>query len=130
MAWRGGDGFEIETLIHIRVAEAGLAVKEVPSFEHSRVYGASNLRAFRDSTPGAADHPGGKPRCPPPGGHRLRGERRPGAARRGRYGRSRRGRYGRCSETQPAKPAPVGHRPVADPGTAAYPAASAGLLGS
>jgi glycosyltransferase involved in cell wall biosynthesis len=43
-----GDGFEVETLIHIRVAETGLAVKEVPSFEHSRVYGASNLRAFRD----------------------------------------------------------------------------------
>ena len=43
-----GDGFEVETLIHIRVAEAGLTVKEVPSFEHSRVYGASNLRAFRD----------------------------------------------------------------------------------
>jgi glycosyltransferase involved in cell wall biosynthesis len=43
-----GDGFEVETLIHIRVAEAGLAVKEVPSFERTRVYGASNLRAFRD----------------------------------------------------------------------------------
>jgi glycosyltransferase involved in cell wall biosynthesis len=43
-----GDGFEIETLIHIRVATAGLTVAEVPSFEHSRINGASNLRAFSD----------------------------------------------------------------------------------
>lgn len=43
-----GDGFEIETLIHIRVAKAGLAVAEVPSFEHSRIHGVSNLNAFRD----------------------------------------------------------------------------------
>jgi glycosyltransferase involved in cell wall biosynthesis len=43
-----GDGFEIETLINIRVAAAGLAVAEVPSFEHSRIYGVSNLCAFSD----------------------------------------------------------------------------------
>lgn len=43
-----GDGFEVETLIHIRVAKAGLAVTELPSFEHSRVYGVSNLNAFSD----------------------------------------------------------------------------------
>jgi glycosyltransferase involved in cell wall biosynthesis len=43
-----GDGFEIETLIHVRVARAGLAVTEVPSFEHSRIHGVSNLNAFRD----------------------------------------------------------------------------------
>ena len=43
-----GDGFEIETLINIRVAAAGLAVAEVPSFEHSRFYGVSNLCAFSD----------------------------------------------------------------------------------
>ena len=43
-----GDGFEIETLIHIRVAKAGLAVTEVPSFEHRRIHGASNLSAFGD----------------------------------------------------------------------------------
>jgi glycosyltransferase involved in cell wall biosynthesis len=43
-----GDGFEIETLIHIRVAKAGLVVAEVPSFEHSRIHGVSNLNAFRD----------------------------------------------------------------------------------
>jgi glycosyltransferase involved in cell wall biosynthesis len=43
-----GDGFEIETLIHVRVAKAGLVVAEVPSFEHSRIHGASNLNSFRD----------------------------------------------------------------------------------
>lgn len=43
-----GDGFEIETLINVRVAAAKLAVAEVPSFERSRIYGVSNLRAFSD----------------------------------------------------------------------------------
>lgn len=43
-----GDGFEIETLIHMRVAEEGLRVTEVPSFEHPRIHGASNLDAFSD----------------------------------------------------------------------------------
>jgi glycosyltransferase involved in cell wall biosynthesis len=46
LAW--GDGFEVETLIHVRVAAAGLAVAEVPSFEHRRVHGRSNLNAFSD----------------------------------------------------------------------------------
>jgi glycosyltransferase involved in cell wall biosynthesis len=45
-----GDGFEVETLLNIRVARAGLAVTEVPSYEHSRIYGASNLNAVRDGT--------------------------------------------------------------------------------
>jgi glycosyltransferase involved in cell wall biosynthesis len=43
-----GDGFEVETLIHVRVAKAGLIVAEVPSFEHPRIHGVSNLNAFRD----------------------------------------------------------------------------------
>jgi glycosyltransferase involved in cell wall biosynthesis len=43
-----GDGFEIETLIHIRAAKAGLVVTEVPSFEHSRIHGVSNLSAPSD----------------------------------------------------------------------------------
>jgi glycosyltransferase involved in cell wall biosynthesis len=43
-----GDGFEVETLIHVRVAKAGLVVAEVPSFEHQRIHGVSNLNAFRD----------------------------------------------------------------------------------
>jgi glycosyltransferase involved in cell wall biosynthesis len=43
-----GDGFEVETLINVRLASAGLAVTEVPSFEHPRIHGVSNLNAFRD----------------------------------------------------------------------------------
>jgi glycosyltransferase involved in cell wall biosynthesis len=43
-----GDGFEVETLIHLRVADAGLTVTEVPSFEYSRIHGVSNLSAFSD----------------------------------------------------------------------------------
>jgi glycosyltransferase involved in cell wall biosynthesis len=43
-----GDGFEIETLIHVRVARAGLSVSEVPSFEYKRIHGVSNLNATRD----------------------------------------------------------------------------------
>jgi Glycosyl transferase family 2 len=42
------DGFEVETLINIRVAKAGLRVEEVPSFERDRLFGESNLRTFRD----------------------------------------------------------------------------------
>jgi glycosyltransferase involved in cell wall biosynthesis len=43
-----GDGFEIETLIHVRMAEEGLLVTEVPSFEHPRIHGVSNLDACSD----------------------------------------------------------------------------------
>lgn len=43
-----GDGFEIETLINIRVAEAGLKVAEVPSYELPRLHGVSNLNAPKD----------------------------------------------------------------------------------
>jgi glycosyltransferase involved in cell wall biosynthesis len=43
-----GDGFEVETLIHIRVAKSGLKVVEVPSFEHPRLHGVSNLNAPAD----------------------------------------------------------------------------------
>ncbi len=43
-----GDGFEIETLINVRVANAGLRIAEVPSFEHDRIHGESNLNAVRD----------------------------------------------------------------------------------
>jgi glycosyltransferase involved in cell wall biosynthesis len=42
------DGFEVETLINIRVARAGLKIVEVPSFEEDRIHGESNLRTFRD----------------------------------------------------------------------------------
>ena len=43
-----GDGFEVETLIHIRAAKAGLVIAEVPSFEHARIHGNSNLNTFSD----------------------------------------------------------------------------------
>lgn len=46
MLW--GDGFEVETLINVRIAKAGIRVAEVPSFERSRFYGTSNLNAVSD----------------------------------------------------------------------------------
>jgi glycosyltransferase involved in cell wall biosynthesis len=42
------DGFEVETLINIRMHEAGLKISEVPSFEYQRIHGTSNLNIFRD----------------------------------------------------------------------------------
>lgn len=50
VAARWGDGFEIETLINVRVAKAKLSIAEVPSFEYERRNGESNLRTFRDGT--------------------------------------------------------------------------------
>ena len=44
------DGFEVETLINVRIAKAGLVVHEVPSYERDRIYGASNLSAMRDGS--------------------------------------------------------------------------------
>jgi glycosyltransferase involved in cell wall biosynthesis len=44
------DGFEVETLVNVRVAKAGLIIHEVPSFEHDRLSGSSNLRAVRDGS--------------------------------------------------------------------------------
>jgi glycosyltransferase involved in cell wall biosynthesis len=41
-------GFEVETLMNIRIARAGLRVTEVPSFELERIHGESNLRPIRD----------------------------------------------------------------------------------
>ena len=43
-----GDGFEIETIINTRIAKASLKIVEVPSYESTRVYGASNLNTWRD----------------------------------------------------------------------------------
>ncbi len=43
-----GDGFEIETLINIRVAACGFRIREVPSVELARIHGESNLHAVRD----------------------------------------------------------------------------------
>ncbi|NMD45175.1 MAG: glycosyltransferase family 2 protein [Propionibacterium sp.] len=45
---RWGDGFEIETLLNCRAAAARLTILEIPSYEHDRIHGTSNLRAFPD----------------------------------------------------------------------------------
>lgn len=42
------DGFEVETLINVRVAKAGLKIAEVGSYEADRIHGQSNLNTFRD----------------------------------------------------------------------------------
>ncbi|MBB5075667.1 glycosyltransferase family 2 protein [Nonomuraea endophytica] len=42
------DGFEIETLMNVRASQAGLLIQEVPSHEHCRIHGESNLHAVRD----------------------------------------------------------------------------------
>ncbi len=41
-------GFEVETLMNIRAAKAGLKIHEIPSHERRRIYGSSNLHACRD----------------------------------------------------------------------------------
>jgi len=42
------DGFEVETVLNVRAAKAGLTVVEVPSYERDRIHGLSNLSAWRD----------------------------------------------------------------------------------
>jgi glycosyltransferase involved in cell wall biosynthesis len=44
------DGFEVETLVNVRIAKAGLTIHEVPSYERDRLYGRSHLHAVRDGT--------------------------------------------------------------------------------
>jgi peptidoglycan/xylan/chitin deacetylase (PgdA/CDA1 family) len=41
-------GFEVETQISLRMRKADMKIVEVPSLEHPRIYGQSNLRTFRD----------------------------------------------------------------------------------
>jgi glycosyltransferase involved in cell wall biosynthesis len=41
-------GFEIETVMNVRAAKAGLAIQEIPSYEHLRLHGMSNLKVVRD----------------------------------------------------------------------------------
>ncbi len=41
-------GFEVETLINLRIAGAGMKITEVPSYEADRISGQSNLNTFRD----------------------------------------------------------------------------------
>lgn len=45
---RWGDGFEIETVINVRMAAADAVIAEVPSVERERIHGESNLHAVRD----------------------------------------------------------------------------------
>jgi len=42
------DGFEIETVMNVRAAKAGLAIQEIPSYEYLRLHGMSNLKVVRD----------------------------------------------------------------------------------
>jgi glycosyltransferase involved in cell wall biosynthesis len=42
------DGFEIETLITLRIHKANLKIIEIPSFEYRRIYGTSSLNTFKD----------------------------------------------------------------------------------
>jgi glycosyltransferase involved in cell wall biosynthesis len=42
------DGFEIETVMNVRAAKAGLAIQEIPSYEYLRLHGMSNLNVIRD----------------------------------------------------------------------------------
>ncbi len=42
------DGFEIETLMNLRVLFADLKIAEVPSFEAPRIHGESHLRTIPD----------------------------------------------------------------------------------
>jgi glycosyltransferase involved in cell wall biosynthesis len=41
-------GFEVETLINLRIAAAGMKITEVASYEQERYSGESNLKTFRD----------------------------------------------------------------------------------
>jgi Glycosyl transferase family 2 len=43
-------GFEVETLINLRIAASGMKITEVPSYEADRMSGHSNLNTFRDGT--------------------------------------------------------------------------------
>lgn len=42
------DGFEVETLMNIRMHKARLKIVEVPSFEYKRLFGISKLHTFKD----------------------------------------------------------------------------------
>jgi len=50
IVYRECDGFEVETVLNVRAARAGLSISEVPSFEHERIHGTSNLRPVRDGS--------------------------------------------------------------------------------
>lgn len=43
-----GDGFEVETIINVRMARGDMAIREVGSHESKRIHGRSNLNAVSD----------------------------------------------------------------------------------
>lgn len=43
-----GDGFDIEAQLCIQMHKAGFTLIEVPSMEHARIHGESNLNTFKD----------------------------------------------------------------------------------
>ncbi len=43
-----GDGFEVETIINVRMARGDMAIREVGSHESPRIHGRSNLNAVSD----------------------------------------------------------------------------------
>jgi hypothetical protein len=42
------NGFEVETVMNVRAAKAGLVIQEIPSYEYLRLHGMSNLKVVRD----------------------------------------------------------------------------------
>ena len=59
-------GFEVETLINLRIAGAGMKITEVPSYEEDRISGQSNLQHLPRRLPRARHDPR---RGPPPPQH-------------------------------------------------------------
>jgi hypothetical protein len=59
-------GFEVEASMSVSATRAGLSVTEVPSYEHARVHGKSNLRTVRDGTRVVAAILGERARRRPP----------------------------------------------------------------
>jgi glycosyltransferase involved in cell wall biosynthesis len=109
-----GDGFEVETLVNIRVAKAGLVIREVPSFESPRVHGVSNLNSFSDGLRVLRT---------------ILAERRQSRRLRGRHGDDRevaaqagQGADGGAQYRNPAEAAPVHHAGEAGSAPAGPPA--------
>lgn len=44
------DGFSLDAELYLKAAKAGLKVKEIPSFEESRIYGTGKLNSLRDGS--------------------------------------------------------------------------------
>lgn len=99
MIW--GDGFEIETLINVRIAAAGVQITEVGSVELERLFGESNLNAVTDGLRVLRTIFSER---------RLR--RRQGASRR--KGTPRRQGVGRGQGTRRQPPPPIAVPPPAD----------------